>query len=84
MAKTSKFSKFEIESSSGTLTDITSYVKSIQWEDYKPPSFWRQPITWFMDWLRRRKMRKVKTITGSMNVVIHIEGPYIEDPWKWN
>lgn len=85
MAKSNKLTKFEIESSSGTLTDITAYVVSVRHGEFCidfAPSFWKHPIAWIRYKLELRRARKV--LSGLPNIELTISGPYIPDPWKWN
>jgi hypothetical protein len=98
MAKKSKFIKFEVESESGTKTDISHYINqaqfegltdtTISWEETLKelyPSFWKHPIEWLRAWLARRRLRKV--ISGLPSIEITI-GPLPKtrrwDWWKWN
>lgn len=69
MAKHGKHIKFEIESASGTLTDITSYVSAVNIQP-APPSLWQRIKDW---WFRRKLKRALKKLKDGVTVEINLE-----------
>jgi hypothetical protein len=81
MTKT-KWNKIVIESD-GTLTDITQFVKSVEFKPYKP-SLWKRLYiwlshAWFVFKANRSWKKLQKGATISLEVVIRPR-----EPWRWN
>ena len=95
MAKTNKIIKFEIESASGTMTDLTHYINHASFDglvDVTPPpaSFWRHPIVWIKRKMEERRAKKflmgfpIIEVTFEHRGVIEVKPWRSHDWYKWN
>jgi hypothetical protein len=76
--------KFKIESSSGTLTDLTPFVKSVEVKPFRP-SLWRRLFQWvWWQWFTFRANRSWRKLSkGGATIEIKFERR-TRNPWKWN
>jgi hypothetical protein len=80
---TKKLIKFEVESSSGTLTDLTPLVTSVEMKPYKP-SLWKRLYNWpWWQWFTFKTNRAWKKLSKGATIEIEFE-QRPRNPWRWN
>lgn len=80
---TDKIIKFEIESSNGTLTDLTPFVKSVELKPYRP-SIWRRLLVWvYWQWFKYKADKAWKKLSKEITIDIEFE-QRPREPWRWN
>ena len=78
-----KIIKFEVESSNGTLTDLTSFVNSVEVKPYHKP-LWLRLYHWFWwKWFTFKANRAWRKLTKGATLEITFE-QRPRQPWRWN
>jgi hypothetical protein len=83
MATSRKLTSVKIETSSGTLTDLTPFITSVESKPYKP-SIWRRLFIWIeWQWFSYKANRAWKKISKEVALEIEfVKRP--REPWRWN